>query len=76
MFSFYSSEIIYKMLKLFSYAGCTVHTFSCIYWRVKKESSDPDSIASFLISHAVESSEVIYTASDCSCSVPHAVFVL
>ena len=47
------------MLKLFAYAGFTVHAFSCIYWRVKIESSDADSVALFLNSHDVDSQEVM-----------------
>ena len=67
-FAFFSSEILYKMLKLFAYAGCTVHTFSCIYWRVKIETSDSDEVTSFLNSHNVASSEVSCVLA-CSVSV-------
>ena len=58
IFSYFSGEIAYKMIKLFSYASCTVHAFSCAYWRVKMESSDAEAIAAFLNGHNISDAEV------------------
>ena len=53
VFSYFSGEILYKMLKLFAYASCTVHIFSCAYWRVKIESCDDEDVVDFLAAHNI-----------------------
>ena len=58
IFSYFSGEILYKMLKLFAYASCTVHVFSCAYWRVKIESCDSQDVSEFLAAHAIDDAEV------------------